>query len=128
MLEANDTPRHGFSLSGLFVLMTACAALVGGFSPLVQLAGKGEVDGVRLSIALGSGFFVGMFLGLLVGLLQFRLTLAAPVGAAAGALIGLSAGLFALLPQAHLGTSAINMFVGSGLVVGVALIHRRING
>ena len=56
------------------------------------------------------------------------ITLAAPVGAAAGALIGLAAGLFALLPQAHLGTSAITMFVGSGLVVSVALIHRRING
>jgi hypothetical protein len=128
MIESNDTPRHGFSLSGMFVLMTACAALVGGFAPLVQLAGKGQVDIARLLIALGTGFFGGMFLGLLVGLLQFRITVAAPIGAAAGALIGLSAGLFALLPQEHLGTSAITTFVGSGLVVGVALIHRRING
>ena len=128
MIEADNQPRHGFSLSGLFVLMTACAAVVGGIAPLVQLAGKGEIDGVRLSVSLASGFFVGMFLGLLVGLLQFRLTLAAPVGAAAGAVIGLAAGLLALLPQGHLDTSAITMFVGSGLIVGVALIHRRING
>jgi len=133
MGEANDIPddglaRRGYSLSGLFVLVTACAAIVAGFTPLVRLAGAGRVDGMHLSVALIAGFLGGLFLGLLVGLLHFRSTLAAPIGAATGAIIGLSAGLFALLPQGLLITSAITMLVGSGLVVGVALINRRVNG
>jgi len=120
--------RTGYSLSGLFVLVTACAAIVAGFTPLVRLAGQGRVDGMQLSIALISGFLAGLFLGLLVGLLHFRSTLAAPIGAGTGAVIGLAAGLIALLPQGLLITSAITMLVGSGLVVGVALINRRVNG
>jgi hypothetical protein len=133
MGEPTDTAddglaRRGYSLSGLFVLVTACAALVAGFTPLVRLAGAGQVNGMSLSVALVSGFLGGIFLGLLVGLLHFRSTLAAPIGAATGAVVGLAAGLIALLPQGFLGTSAITMLVGSGLVIGVALINRRVNG
>lgn len=120
--------RTGYSLSGLFVLVTACAAIVAGFTPLVRLAGEGQVDGMQLSVALISGFLGGLFLGLLVGLLHFRSTLAAPIGAGTGAVVGLAAGLIALLPQGLLITSALTMLVGSGLVVGVALINRRVNG
>ena len=120
--------RTGYSLSGLFVLVTACAAIVAGFTPLVRLAGAGKVDGMQLSVALISGFFGGLFLGLLVGLLHFRSTLAAPIGAGTGAVSGLAAGLIALLPQGLLITSAVTMLAGSGLVVGVALINRRVNG
>jgi hypothetical protein len=123
-----DLVRKGFPLSGLFVLMTACAAIVAGFTPLVRLAGAGHVDGFQLSISLATGFLGGLFLGLVVGLLHFRSTLAAPIGAGTGAVVGLAAGLIALLPQALLVTSALAMLVGSGLVIGVALIHRRVNG
>jgi prepilin-type N-terminal cleavage/methylation domain-containing protein len=120
--------QKGYSLSTLFVLVTASAALVAGFTPLVRRAAAGEVDGVSLIAAMGGGLLVGLFLGLLIGLLQFRVTIAAPIGAGAGAVIGMAAGLFALLPMSLLGTSALAMLAGSGLVVGVALINRRING
>ncbi|MCI0360518.1 MAG: hypothetical protein L0211_18730 [Planctomycetaceae bacterium] len=120
--------RKGFSLSGLFVLMTACAAIVAGFTPLVRLAGEGRVDGFQLSVSLATGFLGGLFLGLIVGLLHFRSTLAAPIGAGTGAVVGLAAGLVALLPQGLLVTSALTTLIGSAMVIGVALIHRRVNG
>lgn len=120
--------QTGFSLSGLFVLVTACAAIVAGITPLVRLAAGGNVDGMRLSLALVSGFLGGLFLGLVVGLLHFRSTLAAPIGAGTGAVVGLAAGLITLLPQNEIITSALTMIAGSGLVVAVALINRRVNG
>jgi len=120
--------QTGYSLSGLFVLVTASAAIVAGITPLIRLAAGGRVDGMQLSVALVTGFLGGLFLGLIVGLLHFRNTLAAPIGAGAGAVIGLAAGLIALLPQDQLVTSALTMIAGSALIVGVALINRRING
>ena len=123
-----DTDRRGFSLSGLFVLVTASAVIVGGITPLVQHAYKGGIDGTALAIALIMGLFGGLFIGLILGLLEFRVGMAVPMGAIAGAIIGLAAGLIALLPTALIGTSAITMVVGSGLVVAVSLVNRRING
>ena len=123
-----DSDRRGYSLSALFVLVTASAVLVGGFTPLVQLAYKGGVDGTALTVALILGLFGGLFIGLILGLLEFRVGMAVPVGAIAGAIIGMAAGLIALLPTALIGTSAITMVVGSGLVIAVSLVHRRING
>jgi hypothetical protein len=63
-----------------------------------------------------------------LGLLQFRVGMAVPMGAAAGAVIGMAAGLVALLPTAMLSTSAVAMLVGSGMVVAVSLLNRRVNG
>jgi hypothetical protein len=123
----NSPSDHGFSLSSLFVLVTACASLVAGFTPLVRHYGEAGITTSILLSAMTAGFFAGMMLGLVLGLLQFRLGIAVPLGALAGGIIGLAAGLIALLPQAHLGTSAIAMLVGSMLVVGVALATRRIN-
>jgi hypothetical protein len=124
----DSAPTRGFSLSGLFVLVTASAALVAGFTPLVRQAAAGQVNGIELSAALVGGFTGGLLLGLVLGLLQFRVGLAVPMGAAAGALIGMAAGMVALLPTATLSTSAIAMLVGSGLVVAVSLLNRRVNG
>lgn len=128
MEAMNAQAQKGYSLSTLFVLVTASAALVAGFTPLVRRAAAGEVDGVSLIAAVAGGLLVGLFLGLVIGLLQFRVTIAAPIGAATGAIIGMAAGLFALLPMSLLGTSALAMLIGSGLVVAVALVNRRING
>lgn len=127
-LAGEKMVQTGYSLSGLFIVVTASAAIVAGITPLVRLAAGGRVDGMQLSIALVTGFLGGLFLGLIVGLLHFRNTLAAPIGAGAGAAIGLAAGLIALLPQGQLVTSALTMIAGSALIVAVALINRRVNG
>jgi hypothetical protein len=134
-METTDKPeiaeKRGYSLSSLFVLVTASAALVAGFTPLVRLwgaGGEGSVGTVELLLALAAGLVGGLLIGLVLGLLQFRVGMAVPAGAAAGALIGMAAGLVALLPTALLGTSALAMLIGSGLVVAVSLINRRVNG
>jgi uncharacterized membrane protein len=127
-LSEEKIVQTGFSLSGLFVVVTASAAIVVGITPFVRLAASGKIDGMQLSIALVTGFLGGLFLGLIVGLLHFRSTLAAPIGAGTGAVVGLSAGMIALLPQDQLVTSALTMIAGSALIVAVALINRRVNG
>lgn len=124
----DNAQTRGYSLSGLFVLMTASAALVAGFTPLVRQAAAGQVNGFELSAALAGGFVGGMLIGLVLGLLQFRVALAVPMGAATGAIVGMAAGMVALLPTAMLTTSAVAMLVGSGLVVAVSLLNRRVNG
>lgn len=122
-----ESHKRGYSLSALFVLVTGSAALVGGFTPLVRLAGSGQVSSTHLIAAIVGGISGGALIGLLIGLLQFRQGLGTVVGAAAGAFIGLAAGLIALLPTSQLPAAAIAMLVGSILTVGVALINRRIN-
>jgi hypothetical protein len=124
----SESTQRGFSLSSLFVLITACAALVAGFTPLVRRAFQGDIDGLALSLALVSGFLVGGLIGGIVGLLQIRSWLAAPLGAVAGALVGVASGLIALMPPDTLGAAAVAMLIGSALVVAIALLHRRING
>jgi hypothetical protein len=124
----DGSPRRGYSLASLFVLVTACAALVAGFTPLARHGGAEGIGVNSLLVAMALGFVGGLILGLVLGLLQFRLGMAVPLGGAAGAFIGLAAGLISLLPTALLGTSALAMLVGSGLVVAVALVTRRVNG
>jgi hypothetical protein len=123
-----DLAGRGFSLASLFVLVTACAALVAGVTPLVRQASASGIATNDLLVAMAAGLLGGLLLGIFVGLLQFRVGMAVPMGAAAGATIGLAAGLVALLPTALLATSALAMLVGSVLIVGVALATRRING
>jgi hypothetical protein len=123
-----NAQRQGYSLSALFVLMTACAALIGGITPFVRQAGAGGVDWWQLGGALAAGLCGTVLLGLLIGLFQYARIRSMLLGMAAGSVIGLAAGLIALLPMQSLGSSAIAMLVGSGLIVGVALINRRVNG
>ena len=124
----NDGPRRGYSLSALFVLMTACAVLVAGFTPLIRLAIAGEIESGLLFFAGLAGLVLGGLLGLIVGLLHFRRVTGAIVGGWAGCVIGAAAGLIALLPIQSLPAVGLAMLVGSGLIVFVALMNRRTNG
>lgn len=123
----DETSKQGFSLSALFVLVTASAALVAGFTPVVRLASTGEVPLHQLFGASIAGCLVATTLGFIIGLLQFRRELGMLYGTAAGAIIGIPAGLIALLPTAQLTTAGLAMLVGSALIVAVALLNRRVN-
>jgi hypothetical protein len=123
-----NAPQQGFSLSALFVLMTACAALIGGVTPLVRQAGDGDVNWWTLGGALAAGLCGTVLLALVIGIFQYARIRSMLLGMAAGAFIGLTAGLIALLPMQSLGTSALAMLIGSGLIVAVALLNRRVNG
>ena len=116
--------RHGYPLGALFVLMTASAVLIAGITPLVRLVAKGDAP-QYLAPAIAVGIVCGFIVGSTLGLLQFRKGLGFAMGAAAGIFIGGSAGGIALLPAGQLVPASIAMSVGSGLVVGVAVLMRR---
>jgi len=118
--------HRGYPLGALFVIVTLSGVLIAGVTPLVQLAASGKAEVVPLVIAVGCGMFAGGITGIVVGVHHFRRLLGAALGLMAGTIIGGMSGLIALLPEDRLGAAAAAILVGSGLVVGVALIMRRI--
>jgi hypothetical protein len=116
--------RRGYPLGILFVIVTACAVLVAGFTPLVQLALRGQIEAATVLLALAIGAGWGLFIGGVTGLIQFRSLLGGLTGAGAGLLIGGAAGLIALLPAQELTAAATAMTAGSAMIIGVALLMR----
>lgn len=121
-----NTLRRGYPLGSLFVLVTACAVLIAGITPLVRLLANGETEGWEYVLGgVLTGVVCGLLIGGALGLLQFRKLLGLALGAAAGTVIGAVAGGLAMLPASQLLAAAIPMAAGSGLIVGVALLMRR---
>jgi hypothetical protein len=120
-------PRHGYPLGALFVLVTACAVLIAGVTPLVRLVTKGDAPEYLLP-AIIVGICCGFVVGSTLGLLQFRKGLGLAMGATTGTFIGAAAGGIALLKTEQLIPASIAMSVGSGLIVGVAVLMRRSEG
>lgn len=119
---------RGYPLGALFVLVTTCAVLAAGITPLVRLDIDGDEEIGRSLIAAGIGAVCGMILGQIIGLLQFRKIVGMAMGGLAGMLIGAAAGIISLLPVNQVGAAAAAMTAGSALIVGVALIMRRGEG
>jgi hypothetical protein len=119
--------RQGYPLGALFVLVAVCAVLVAGATPLVRMVADGSVEASAFFAALAAGFLSGTTLGVLLGLFQFRLVMGLMMGAGAGAFIGMAAGVMALIPSHEILTAAAAMTAGSGLVVAVAVVMRRVS-
>jgi len=116
---------RGYPLGALFVLVTICAVLLAGISPLVQSFQSGLVSMEAFFGALGIGAMCGMFLGMILGLFQFRVGRGVVIGAGVGCVIGLVAGAMSLLTSQQIFTAATAMTAGSGLIVAVAVMMRR---
>lgn len=116
--------RRGYPLGALFVLVTACAVLVAGITPLVRLVAKGEAP-AELAGGVVVGVGVGFILGSMLGLLQYNRALGFGLGAISGTLIGAASGGIAMLPASQVIPAAIAMTAGSCLIVGVAYLMRR---
>jgi hypothetical protein len=123
----DQAASRGFPLGLLFVIVTAAATLAAGLAPVLRSFGNGGADLATVSIAIGIGWFLGGILGGVMGLLQYRWFLGGCLGALAGSIVGVVAGLLSLAPAELLPRVAIAFTVGSGLVIGVALIMRRAN-
>src|SRR5687767_13176058 len=94
----NDTARRGYPLAALFVLVTACAALAAGVTPVLRAAFQGELN-VEALIGAVAGCIAGcVFLGALFGLFNLRWLACAGIGAGVGVAVGLVAGLLAMTP------------------------------
>ncbi len=116
--------QHGISLASLFVITTAAAVLIAGFAPVAQRMVEGKVGIGELAAALGGGLFGGMQLGLILGMHRYRRLLGAIIGAAVGAGVGLLVGPLTLLPARLLQPVGTAMFIGSLLMIGVAIVMR----
>lgn len=117
--------RRGYPLAALFVLVTACAALIAVITPVVQHLLKGDTSLEIILAALIGGGVGGLILGLVVGTVQHGWRLGLPVGSVIGLLLGLVAGLLAIAPTDQLPRMAIALVVGSGLMIGVAIFMRQ---
>jgi hypothetical protein len=120
-----DDNRRGFPLAALFVLVTACAALIAVIAPVVQHLWKGDVSLETILTALICGGIGGLILGLVVGTVQHGWKLGTPIGAIIGLSLGVVAGLLALAPANLLPRMAVALVVGSGLMIGVAVFTRQ---
>lgn len=116
--------RRGYPLAALFVLVTACAAVIAAVAPVLQHLFKEGMNGPQLGWALaGSG--LGLVLGVVIGCVQHGWRLGLPIGSVIGLLLGLVAGLLAVAPTDQLPRMAIALVVGSGLMIGVAVFMRQ---
>jgi hypothetical protein len=120
-----DDSRRGYPLGALFVLVTFCAVLLAGISPLMKNLNEGTISSGQLFGYLSAGALGGMFLGMALGLFQFRIGRGVITGGGVGCVIGLVAGAMALLTNGQIFTAAAAMTAGSGLIVAVAVMMRR---
>jgi hypothetical protein len=118
---------RGYPIGALFVLVSVCAVLAAGVSPLA----RSEPGGVELDQetlwTIGLGAFSGLICGAILGAMYYRFPMGMLMGIAAGTAIGSVAGAMALIPGNQLVTAAAAMTAGSALVVGVAVLMRRAN-
>src|SRR6185369_13322986 len=119
-----NSSRQGYPLGALFALVTLCAVLVAGISPLVQSLQDGKVSPGMFFAYLSGGAVGGMLLGMILGMFQFRIGRGMLVGAGAGCVIGLVGGAMSLLSSQQILTAATAMTAGSGLIVAVAVMMR----
>jgi hypothetical protein len=119
--------RRGYPLGALFVLVAVCAVLIAGSTPVVRetVSGKGDVGAFLAAILIGG--LAGLLLGIGIGLFQFRYGLGAALGGLAGTVIGAVSGPMALLTRSQVSAAAAAMTIGSGLVIAVALVMRRVD-
>ena len=116
---------RGYPIGALFVLVSVCAVLAAGVTPLARTAvGGGELEG-DLGWYVGIGAICGLVCGAILGAIYYRFPVGMAMGLGAGTIIGAASGAMALMPGNQLITAAAAMTAGSGLVVGVALVMRR---
>ncbi|MBW8883209.1 MAG: hypothetical protein JF612_00220, partial [Planctomycetia bacterium] len=73
-------PARGYPLGALFVLVTACAVLVAGVTPLVQMVQHGNIESMPFLFSLAAGALGGIVIGVILGLMQFRMGLGVVMG------------------------------------------------
>lgn len=119
-----EVGRHGVSLASLFVITTAAAVLVSGFAPVGQLMVQGQIGVWPLAATLGGGLVGGLVLGVVLGMHRYQRLWGALIGGSVGAGVGVLVGPLALLPERLLQPVGTAMFIGSLLMIGVAIAMR----
>jgi hypothetical protein len=120
--------QRGYPLGALFVLVTASATIIAGLAPVLRGFGDDGPDTATVLISVGLGFFAGGAIGAVMGLYQYRWVVGASLGIICGTIVGVVAGLLALAPARIMPSVAIAFMVGSGLMIGIALVMRQSRG
>src|SRR5262245_65637934 len=107
-------PARGYPLGALFVLVTACAVLAAGITPLVQMVQQGNIESMQFVIALGAGALCGMVIGVMLCIMQFRMGIGVLMGTALGVILGGAAGVMSLLTGDRLFTASWAITARSG--------------
>ena len=116
--------RRGYPLGALFVVVTACAVLAAGATPLVRLFFAGEEQIAHFVAAIVVGGMLGLLVGVTTGIWQFRSGLSGH-GSGRGAADRIGSRADCMLPADQLSSAAAAMTVGSALIIGVALVMRQ---
>ena len=118
-------PARGYPLGALFVLVTVCAVLLAGVSPLINMFQKDRIPPETFAAVMGGSLLGGMILGMILGLFQFNVGQGVAMGMGAGLVVGMTAGALSLLGSQHIWAAAIAMTAGSGFIVAIAVLMRR---
>jgi hypothetical protein len=118
-------PRRGVSLANLFMLITVCGVLVAFLMPVIKMQReKNQMKAVVVASVLGSA--AGMLMGIPVGLCQRRPKLGVVLGIPLGMVVGAIVGPLTILPAERFGDLLRIAFVGGTVLVGFALISRKL--
>lgn len=122
----NTTATRGYPLGALFVLVTSAATLIAGLAPVVRNLGP---QGPHMPNSIVNAIVLCVVplsvVGGVLGLFQFRWLLGGFVGVAVGTVVGLAAALLSLASSNQLIGTTIAFVVGSGLMIGIALVMRQ---
>ena len=122
MVQRNRLTHRGYSLNTLFLLMAACAVVVGMVSPILR--GQVRVGGEELFGSALIGGAVMIVLGLFVGLFHSSRANGIGWGLIVGGLLGLVCGPIMFIPPKDFPFIFITAIGGSVLILGVATAIR----
>lgn len=119
------SPRGGYPLAALFVLVTIAAVLTAAIAPLARQVQRGELEWTTPVLAAGIGALALGVICLVLGGAIFGWVRGMLLGGLAGAVVGTVAGPLALVNSRDLLPVTVAMIAGSLLAVILALGMRR---
>lgn len=124
MSDSDKNIDRSYSLSTLFLLVTACAAMTAMVALLVRAGdrlGIGVGDAVKASIQWAIAF---LCIGAFVGCFHARPVRGVLWGVLLGLILGLLAGPVALVPSSHLPLVLLTSMVGAAVLLAVSATIR----
>ncbi len=122
MASGNQAHHRGYSLGTLFLLIAACAVVIGMVTPVLRGdAHVGAEELIGSSISCG---IVSLIIGGLVGLFHYSRPRGVGWGVIVGGLIGLVCGPIMFVPPKEFSFFFSTAVGGAVLIVGVAAVIR----
>ena len=124
--QTQISPRRGYPLGTLFVLVAVSAVLTAGMAPAFRAVAAGQIKWWEPSLAAGATAIAVGILGLVAGALYYPHWRGLLVGGLSGICVGLVGGPLVLVPPRELFPVVLAMCVGSVIAIAIAALMRRI--